>query len=148
MSRAKLVVLLVVVGLTGTGAVIQRAVAQRPATMAQAEEAALGLLRSVVSLDGFQKVMNIVHADQVLEERSAPTRAADSRIRVGRAEFYIAILGTPFAWSWPTGQGQGAHFRIQGPTILIEYASQGKPSNDTDQIHTIYRDPTNDYAAK
>jgi hypothetical protein len=33
---------------------------------------------------------------------------------------------------------------VQGPTIVIEYAPQG----GVDHIHTIYRDPTNDYGAK
>jgi len=32
--------------------------------------------------------------------------------------------------------------------VLIEYAPQGQGDNSTDHIHTIYRDPTNDYAAK
>ena len=35
-------------------------------------------------------------------------------------------------------------FFIQGPTLVIEYAPQGS----IDHIHTIYRDPTNDYGAK
>jgi hypothetical protein len=37
-----------------------------------------------------------------------------------------------------------AYFRVQGPTLVIEYA----PQNSLDHIHTIYRDPTNDYGAK
>ena len=43
------------------------------------EKAALALVAAVLSRDGFQKVMAIVDADQVLEEQSAPTRAADAR---------------------------------------------------------------------
>jgi hypothetical protein len=34
---------------------------------------------------------------------------------------------------------------VQGPTLIIEYAPQ---QGDLDHIHTIYRDPTNDYGAK
>jgi hypothetical protein len=253
------------------------------------EKAALGLLSAVLSPDGFRKVMDIVDADQVLEERSAPSRAATSATRFGRAEYYLAILGKPstttpwmiqfgghhlainvtlagaanvlapthtgtqpasftlagrsvrplgdendkafalinalddsgrkqailaaqplnlvlgpgtdgkmiapegvrvstfnaaqrtmlsdlvrewvdilgadaaaakmkevqagmaetyFAWAGPTTNGKGAYFRIQGPTVFIEYAPQGQGDNNTDHIHTIYRDPTNDYAAK
>jgi hypothetical protein len=48
---------------------------------------------------------------------------------------------TYFAWSGPTTNGSAAYFRIQGPTLVIEYAPQG----GVDHIHTIYRDPTNDY---
>ena len=46
----------------------------------------------------------------------------------------------------PTTNGKGAYFRIQGPAVLIEYAPQGAGDTNTDHIHTIYRDPTNDYA--
>jgi hypothetical protein len=56
-----------------------------------------------------------------------------------------ANLGdTYFAWSGPTTNGSVAYFRVQGPTLVIEYAPQG----NVDHIHTIYRDPTNDYGAK
>jgi Protein of unknown function (DUF3500) len=51
---------------------------------------------------------------------------------------------TYFAWSGPTTNGSAAYFRIQGPTLVIEYAPQG----GVHHIHTIYRDPTNDYGAK
>jgi hypothetical protein len=51
---------------------------------------------------------------------------------------------TYFAWSGPTTNGSMAYFRIQGPTLVIEYAPQGS----LEHIHTIYRDPTNDYGAK
>jgi hypothetical protein len=50
---------------------------------------------------------------------------------------------TYFAWSGPTTPGSPSYFRIQGPTLVIEYA----PQRDVDHIHTIYRDPTNDYGA-
>ena len=253
------------------------------------EKAALAVVAAVLSPDGFQKVMAIVDADQVLEVESAPKRAPTAAIRFGRAEYYLGILGTPsttspwmiqfgghhlavnvtlagsanvlapthtgaqpaaytmagrtvrplgdendkafalinaltaeqqkqailgvtamnlvlgpgtdgktiapegvraaaftpaertmllglvgewvdilgaeaasakmkeveagladtyFAWAGPTTNGRGAYFRIQGPTVLIEYAPQGQGGNNTDHIHTIYRDPTNDYAAK
>ena len=252
------------------------------------EKAALALLAAALSKDGYQKVIQIVDADEVLEQRSAPTRKPGQAIRFGRKEYYLAILGKPspadpwmlqfgghhlavnvsfagrtgvltpthtgaqpasfivegrtieplgdendkafalmnslsadlqkqaslgvsvrnlvlgpgedgkmiapegakasafsaaqkaaladliaewvgivgdqaaaakmadvksnldntyFAWAGPTTNGQGAYFRIQGPAVFIEYAAQGNPAS-TDHIHTIYRDPTNDYAAK
>ena len=52
---------------------------------------------------------------------------------------------TYFAWSGATRNGGLAYYRIQGPTVVIEYAPQ---QGDLDHIHTIYRDPTNDYGAK
>lgn len=253
------------------------------------EKAALALLSATLSQDGYRKVMAIVDADQLLETRSAPTRPPAARVRFGRAEYYLAILGKPsatskwmmqfgghhlavnvtfagasqvlapthtgaqpatytvegrtvrplgnendkafalinalgeplrkqailgyevinlvlgpgtdgktiepegvkaaaftpaertmlldlarewvnilgpeastakmkeieanlastyFAWAGPTTNGKGAYFRIQGPTVFIEYAPQGSGDGNTDHIHTIYRDPTNDYADK
>src|SRR5919201_6252612 len=61
------------------------------------QDAALALVGAVLSRTGFQKVMNIVNADQQLELSSAPQRAGGSRVRFGRAEYYVAILGTPAA---------------------------------------------------
>lgn len=51
---------------------------------------------------------------------------------------------TYFAWSGPTTNGSAAYFRIQGPTLVIEYA----PQRGVDHIHSVYRDPTNDYGAR
>ena len=253
------------------------------------EKAAFALLAATLSRGGYQKIMSIVDADQVLETRSAPTRQATGRVRFGRGEYYLAVLGKPsptskwmlqfgghhlavnvtyagaqqvlapthtgaqpasysvegrtvrplggendkafalinalnadqqkqailgyevrnlvlgpgtdgktiapegvvastltstqramlvdlvrewvdilgdeaaaakmkeiqagladtyFAWAGPTANGKGAYFRIQGPTVVIEYAPQGQTDRNTDHIHTIYRDPTNDYAVR
>jgi hypothetical protein len=60
------------------------------------------------------------------------------------AEIRAHLAETYFAWSGPTTNGSMAYFRVQGPTLVIEYA----PQNSLDHIHTIYRDPTNDYGAK
>ncbi len=60
------------------------------------------------------------------------------------AEIRANLPETWFAWSGPTTNGSVAYFRIQGPTLVIEYA----PQKTVDHIHTIYRDPTNDYGAK
>jgi hypothetical protein len=49
-----------------------------------------------------------------------------------------------FAWYGPTTNGSAAYYRIQGPTLVIEYA----PQKGTNHIHTIIRDPSNDYAAE
>jgi hypothetical protein len=251
------------------------------------EKAALALVATVLSREGYQKAMEVTDADEVLEVRSAPTRKPGAPIRFGRAFYYVSILGKPsttdrwmlqygghhlainvifagsenvltpthtgaqpatytvdgrtvrplgdemdkgaalinaltaeqqkqailgvevrnlvlgpgadgkmvapegvraatftpaqrtmllelarewvgilgdeaaaakmkeiqsgiadtyFAWAGPTTAGKGAYFRIQGPAVFIEYAPQGQGDNNIDHIHTIYRDPTNDYA--
>lgn len=53
-----------------------------------------------------------------------------------------------FAWSGPTEEGAAAYFRIQGPTVHIEYAPQRLGGDAMHHTHTIYRDPTNDYGKK
>ena len=69
---------------------------------------------------------------------------ADGYGNARMAEIRANLPDTYFAWSGPTTNGEAAYFRIQGPTVVIEYAPQG----DVGHIHTIYRDPTNDYGAK
>ena len=54
---------------------------------------------------------------------------------------------TWFAWFGPTEPGAASSFRIQGPTVLIEYAPQHLGGDGTNHTHAMYRDPTNDYGA-
>jgi len=65
------------------------------------------------------------------------------------AEIKAGIDDTWFAWSGPTtaepGKNGAAYYRIQGPKLVIEYAPQRMGGDPSMHIHTIYRDPTNDY---
>jgi hypothetical protein len=67
---------------------------------------------------------------------------------VRMAEIKANLAATWFAWSGPTTNGTPAYYRIQGPTLVIEYAPQPLGGDPTMHIHTIYRDPTNDYGKK
>jgi hypothetical protein len=69
----------------------------------------------------------------------------DEAARAKMAEIKANLPRTWFAWSGSTKNGGLAYYRVQGPTVVIEYAPQ---QGDLDHIHTIYRDPTNDYGAK
>jgi hypothetical protein len=69
----------------------------------------------------------------------------DEAAALKMAEIKANLPRTYFAWSGSTKNGGLAYYRIQGPTVVIEYAPQ---QGDVDHIHTIYRDPTNDYGAK
>lgn len=69
----------------------------------------------------------------------------DEAANAKMAEIKANLPKTYFAWSGATKNGGLAYYRIQGPTVIIEYAPQ---FGDLDHIHTIYRDPTNDYGAK
>jgi hypothetical protein len=70
--------------------------------------------------------------------------AADGIAEPRMTEIKSHLNDTYFAWSGPTTNGSVAYYRIQGPTLVIEYA----PQKSVDHIHTIYRDPTNDYGVK
>ena len=58
------------------------------------------------------------------------------------------IAETWFAWSGPPEKGGAAYFRVHGPSAFVEYAPQRLGGDPTNHIHTIYRDPTNEYGAK
>ena len=63
----------------------------------------------------------------ILHETSANPRMADIRAKV---------KDTYFGWSGPTAEGSAAYFRVQGPSVFVEYAPQG----GTDHIHTMVRE--------
>ena len=68
------------------------------------------------------------------------------------AEIKADIAESWFAWSGGTtvtpGRNGTAYYRIQGPKLVIEYAPQRMGGDPSMHIHTIYRDPTNDYGRK
>ena len=67
-------------------------------------------------------------------------------------EVKAGLNDTYFAWSGPLthkpGQNGSSYYRIQGPRIVIEFSPQGVGGDSTMHVHTIYRDPTNDYGVK
>jgi len=50
-----------------------------------------------------------------------------------------------FAWFGPIAANSDVSYMIQGPTLIIEYACQDIGGNPVDHLHTMYRDPTNEY---
>ena len=90
-------------------------------------------------LDAGQQAMLLDLAHEwvgILNDEAANAKMAEIKANLGQ---------TYFAWSGATKNGGLAYYRIQGPTVFIEYAPQ---QGDLDHVHTIYRDPTNDYGAK
>jgi hypothetical protein len=65
------------------------------------------------------------------------------------AQLTADINETWFSWSGPTTAAPGknitAYYRIQGPHLVIEYAPQTLGGDPALHVHTMYRDPTNDY---
>jgi hypothetical protein len=64
------------------------------------------------------------------------------------AEIQAGLNDTWFLWSGPTETGSPAYFRIQGPAVFIEFAPQSLGGDPNQHLHTMYRDPTNEYGRK
>lgn len=70
-----------------------------------------------------------------------PPMQAEDRLEQLRGE----IDQMYFSWQGPTDPVSDVSYRIQGPTLIIEYACQDLGGNPLDHLHTMYRDPTNEY---
>lgn len=78
--------------------------------------------------------------------------AADAAPKL--AQIRANLSRTYFAWYGETTNPSSVYFRITGPTLHIEFAHQGadRPGGGSgvqaggvNHIHTVYRDPTNEY---
>ncbi len=94
-----------------------------------------GIKGSDLTADQRSLLLDVIAAWVNIVESDAATRRL--------AEIKDKLADTYFAWKGPTAKGSAVYFRIQGPTIVIEYAPQG----NTDHIHTIVRNPKDDYGA-
>jgi len=96
-----------------------------------------GMLASAMNAKQQEMLLDIAHEwVGILNDEGAAAKMAEIKANLPK---------TYFAWSGSTSNGGLAYYRIQGPTVVIEYAPQ---QGDLDHIHTIYRDPTNDYGAR
>jgi hypothetical protein len=94
-----------------------------------------GIKGSELTADQQAILMDVIGAwVNIVESDAATARMTAIKEKIG---------DTYFAWSGPTEKGKAAYFRVQGPTIVIEYAPQG----GTDHIHTVVRNPEDDYGA-
>ncbi len=73
-----------------------------------------------------------------------PKHAATKRLAQLKAEF----PKMHFSWSGPIAPKSGISYRIQGPTLIIEYACQNDGDKPFTHVHAMYRDPTNEYGVK
>jgi hypothetical protein len=86
----------------------------------------------------------------LISEWAGVVNAAHAAPRM--AEIKAGLNDTYFAWSGPTthepDKNGSAYYRIQGPKLIIEFSPQGVGGDLTNHVHTIYRDPTNDYGVR
>lgn len=96
-----------------------------------------GIKASALNAAQKEKLLDVVHEwVGILNDEAAAAKMAEIKANLDE---------TWFAWSGSTTPGSGSYYRIQGPTLLIEFSPQ---RGDKEHIHTIYRDPTNDYGAR
>ncbi|MCY4374513.1 MAG: DUF3500 domain-containing protein [Spirochaetaceae bacterium] len=70
-----------------------------------------------------------------------PPAAAERRM----AEIQAELPHVRFAWNGRTDGTGSIYYRIQGPTLLIEFSTRGSLGADGGHYHSIYRNPTNEY---
>jgi hypothetical protein len=94
-----------------------------------------GVKGSTLTADQQALLLEVIGAwVNIVEPGAAAARMAAIKDKIGE---------TYFAWSGPIAKEKAVYFRVQGPTVVIEYAPQGS----TDHIHTVIRNPEDDYGA-
>ena len=72
-----------------------------------------------------------------------PAKPAQARMEELKAQLKKAH----FAWYGPFAPGCDASYHIIGPEVIVEYAGQDLGGNPLDHVHSIYRNPKNEYGA-
>ena len=67
--------------------------------------------------------------------------------KVAMKEIKQELPDTWFSWYGPTPDGSPSSWRIQGPSLIMEYMPQDLGGDPTNHTHAMYRDPFNDYGA-
>jgi hypothetical protein len=82
---------------------------------------------------------------EVIAERVGILNEDDANVKMEGIKANIAK--TYFAWSGGTTVGSAAYFRVTAPTLLLEFSPQSMGGDATNHVHSMLRDPTNDYGA-
>ena len=70
----------------------------------------------------------------MLDSSSSSARLAEIRSELEQTHF-----------SWHDGGGESIYFRVQGPSLIIEFSTESDPGEDSTHYHSIYRNPVNEY---
>jgi len=80
----------------------------------------------------------------IISKNDLPEKVAKPRLEAISKE----LDQTRFSWSGPT-KGKGSYsYRIQGPSLIIEFSQQNHANDPEAHLHAMYRDPTNEYGKK
>ena len=69
--------------------------------------------------------------------------AASAEVRL--AEITAELGDTYFAWHGNADGSRRIYYPIQGPTLIIEFSTQGNLGGDAGHYLSIYRNPANEY---
>lgn len=72
-----------------------------------------------------------------------PEKVVPARLK----EISSELDKTYWSWSGPTEMGSDASYHLYGPSLIIEFAGQNLGGNPRDHLHSIYRNPKNEYGA-
>ena len=123
--------------------------------------------RAVISTQRIDLVLGPGHDNQTLQPEGLPGSAMsasqktqllaliEDRLGALNAEALAPKLKvieknlneTYFAWYGPTSAGSAAYYRVTGPSVIIEFSPQTLGNDPANHLHSLYRDPTNDYGA-
>jgi Protein of unknown function (DUF3500) len=81
----------------------------------------------------------------LIQSRLGILNADDLAVKM--TEVQTNLDKTYFAWYGSTATDSAAYYRVIGPTLAIEFAPQSGDGDATNHLHSMYRDPTNDYGA-
>ena len=116
-----------------------------------------GRMQAGAGKDGFMPPAKGLKCDSLTKEQHAillklaglwvadlPAAAAKVRMKEIDAELKKAH----FAWYGPYVPGSDASYHLVAPGLIIEYNGQDLGGDPLDHIHSIYRNPKNEYGAK
>ncbi len=75
--------------------------------------------------------------------RDLPAGHMQARLHALREE----VPEMTFAWSGPTAKRSDISYRLQGPSVIIEFACQDLGGDPLNHLHSMYRNPENEYGA-
>ncbi len=79
----------------------------------------------------------------LIETRVGLVNDEDASVKM--KEIKANLANTYFAWSGAVAADGGAYFRVSAPTLVLEFSPQNMGGTPSNHIHSMYRDPTNDY---
>jgi Protein of unknown function (DUF3500) len=94
-------------------------------------------------------------ADMTDEQKTQFLALIQSRLDMLNADDLVTVMApvkaninqTSLAWYGPTDVPGAAYVRVVGPTVVLEFSPQDHDGDPVDHVHSMYRDPTNEYGA-